>query len=128
MDKKKDTFAVKLNRLFEEKLKPDGSAYTQMEVIAQTKDVLSRVQLWKLRTGQAVNPGIQVIQALADFFRVEPSYFFGHESPEIDEQAQKQNEFIEKVALRSYDLDENGKQAVIYMIDSILKSKKENKK
>jgi transcriptional regulator with XRE-family HTH domain len=128
MDDKKDTFAAKLNRLFEEKRKLDGSSYTQMEVIAKTKKVLSRVQLWKLRTGQADNPGIQVVQALADFFGVEPSYFFGHESPERDEQAQKQHEFVEQVALRSYDLDENGKQAVIFMIDSILKSKKETKK
>ena len=128
MENKKDTFTAKLNRLFEEKLKPDGSHYTQTEVVAKMKNVLSRVQLWKLRTGQADNPGIQVIQALADFFRVEPSYFFGHESPEIDEQAQKQNEFIEQIALRSYDLDESGKQAVIFMIDSIVKSKKETKK
>ena len=128
MDENKDTFAAKLNRLFKEKLKFDGTPYTQTEVVARTKNVLSRVQLWKLRTGQADNPGIQVVQALADFFGVEPSYFFGHESPGIDEQAQKQHEFVEQVALRSYDLDENGKQAVLFMIDSILKSKKETKK
>jgi transcriptional regulator with XRE-family HTH domain len=128
MDNKRDTFAAKLNRLFEEKLKPNGSPYTQTEVVAKMKNVLSRVQLWKLRTGQADNPGIQVIQALADFFRVEPSYFFEHESPEIDEKEQKRNEFIEQIALRSYELDESGKQAVIFMIDSIVKSKKETKK
>ena len=97
-------------------------------MIAKTKDVLSRVQLWKLRTGQAVNPGIQVIQALADFFKVNPTYFFESESAEATEQEQKQNDFIEKVALRSSDLDENGKQAVLFMIDSILKSKNETKK
>lgn len=128
MDKKIDNFAAKLNRLFEEKTKPDGSPYSQTEVIAKTKDVLSRVQLWKLRTGQAVNPGIQVIQALANFFKVQPSYFFESEDVEADEQEQKRNKFIEQVALRSSDLDENGKQAVLFMIDSILKSKNETKK
>ena len=128
MDDKKDTFAAKLNRLFVEKLKPNGSHYTQTEVIAKTKNVLSRVQLWKLLTGQADNPGIQVIQALADFFGVEPGYFFEHENAEADEHEQKRHEFIEKIAFRSYDLDESGKQAVIFMIDSIVKSKNETRK
>jgi transcriptional regulator with XRE-family HTH domain len=128
MNNKNDTFAAKLNRLFEEKTKPDGSHYSQTEVVAKTKGALSRVQLWKLRNGQADNPGIHVIQALADIFGVAPSYFFESDGAESDEKEQKRSDFIEQVSLRSYDLDENGKQAVIFMIDSILKSKKENKK
>src|SRR5258706_42082 len=76
MKVKKENFAAKLNRLFKEKRKPDGTLYTQTEVVENTKGVLTRVYLWKLRTGRASNPGLQVIRALAEFFGVDPSYFF----------------------------------------------------
>jgi len=126
MNAKKEGFAAKLNRLFEEKRKPDGSQYTQTEVVASTKGVLTRVYLWKLRTGRASNPGFHVIQVLADFFEVDPSYFF--DSDEMDDRFQYQDherdELVDQIALRSAVLDDNGKQAVLYMIESILKSKK----
>ncbi len=122
----KESFAAKLDRLFEEKRKPDGTQFTQTEVVDGTRGVLTRVYLWKLRTGRAANPGIHVIQALAAFFGVTPSYFF--ESSEVGfEQPQKKqtrDEMVEQIALRSSKLDEDGKQAVLYMIESIARSKK----
>jgi len=124
MHKINDNFSAKLNRLFEEKTKPRREPLFPDGSDRKNERCVSRVQLWKLRTGQAVNPGIQVIQALADFFKVNPTYFFESENAEATEQEQKQSDFIEKVALRSSDLDENGKQAVLFMIDSISKVKK----
>ncbi len=126
MKVKKENFADKLNRLFEENRKPDGMHHTQTEVVEATKGVLTRVYLWKLRKGQATNPGFHVIQALAEFFGVDPSYFF--ESEEIKAALARENQerdrMIDQIALRSSKLDEDEKQTVLIMIESILKSKK----
>ncbi len=126
MKVKKENFAAKLNRLFKEKRKPDGTLYTQTEVIESTKGVLTRVYLWKLRTGRASNPGFLVIQALAEFFGVDPSYFFVNDkmSKEFAKQSQKRDQLVDQIALRSSELDDKGKQTILYMIESIVKSKK----
>ena len=71
MAEKEGTLAEKLEQLFEEKRKPDGSKYTQTEVVEGTDGVLTRVYLWKLRTGRATNPGFHIIKAIADFFEVD---------------------------------------------------------
>ena len=120
----RDSFAEKLNRLFETVTKPDGSQYTQEEAVRGTGGVLTRVYLWKLRTGRATNPSLQIIQALAGFFGVDPSYFFEDDERKLDpvEEA-RENELVDQIALRSGMLDEEGKQAVLNMIDHILKSK-----
>src|SRR5450759_2612334 len=116
MDYKTDSFSEKLNRLFEEKRKPEGTHYSQSEVIEGIKGVLTRVYLWKLRTGRATNPGFQIIKAIADFFGVAPSYFF--ESNKMDaeliEKAQE-NDLVDQIALRSSRLDKDDKQAVLFM-------------
>jgi transcriptional regulator with XRE-family HTH domain len=123
---KKDNLAAKLNRLFEEKRKSDGTQYTQTEVVQGCKGMLNRVYLWKLRTGRATNPGFHVLQALAAFFGVEPSYFFEGDEIRVEtvKKKQKQDELINQIALRSSELDDAGKQAVLYMIESIVRSKK----
>jgi len=125
MKTKEESFATKLNRLFEEKRKPDGSPYTQTEVVESAKGILTRVYLWKLRKGTATNPGLHVIQALAKFFGVAPSYFLENEvlRTEHSKRNQKRDAVVDRIALRSSQLDDKGKQAVIYMIESILKSK-----
>jgi transcriptional regulator with XRE-family HTH domain len=124
--KVKEDFAAKLNRLFQEKRKPDGTQYTQTEVVESTKGVLTRVYLWKLLTGRASNPSFRIIHVLADFFGVDPNYFF--ESDEVKEaferDSQEQDAFLDQIALRAPELDDDAKQAVLHMIESILKSKK----
>ena len=52
----KGALAEKLKRLFEEVRKPDGKRYTQTEMVAATKGVLTRVHLWKLRNGTSPTP------------------------------------------------------------------------
>lgn len=120
-----NNFAVKLNCLFDEKRKPDGTRYSQKEVFESAPGVLNRLYLWRLRKGKAFRPSYPVVKALADFFGVAPNYFFENgeiavESVEDDDQ----NELIHQIALRSSGLDKDGKQAVLFMIDSIIKSKK----
>jgi len=126
MKAKSETFAEKLKRLFREKRKPDGTQYTQTEVIENANGVLTRVYLWKLLTGRASNPGFRVIQVLAKFFGVDPNYFFESDeiktTPAIDNQ--KQDAFLDQIALRAPELDDDAKQAVLLVIEAILKSKK----
>jgi len=119
------TIAEKLERLFEEVRKPDGSPYTQTEVIEGTRGVLTRVYLWKLRTGRAQNPGYQIIQAISEFFGVDPSYFFEGETP-LPEKPSPEGKYLEEIATRSSMLDENGREAILGMIDYILKSQKKS--
>jgi transcriptional regulator with XRE-family HTH domain len=128
MKDSKNNLAAKLNRLFEEKRKPDGTQYTQTEVVESSKGVLTRVYLWKLRKGRARNPGFKVIQVLAQCFDVDPSYFFESDETKGEPSKQERDVLVDKIALRSSKLDENGKQAVLYMIESIAKSKGKKRK
>ena len=58
MTKPKDNLAEKLEKLFTEVRKPDGSKYTQTEVVEGTNGLLTRVYLWKLRTRTCYQPRI----------------------------------------------------------------------
>ena len=121
------TLAEKLKRLFDEVRKPNGSKYSQTEVIEGTKGVLTRVYLWKLRTGRAMNPGFHVIKAISDFFGVEPSYFFETaegESSTPDSSTKPDDEMVKKILLRSNKLDDAGRKAILDMIDYILSIQK----
>lgn len=113
-------FAKKLNTLFETKTKPDGTKYTQEEVIQGTKGVLTRAYLWKLRTGRAKNPGFNIVQALADFFDIDINYFRVSEDEEkvVLEKAQR-NKLVSEVALRASMFSEETVLAIIKMMEYI---------
>lgn len=119
-------FAKKLNTLFETKTKPDGSKYTQEEVIQGTKGVLTRAYLWKLRTGRAKNPGFNIVQALADFFDIDINYFRVSEDEEkaVLEKAQR-NKLVNEVALRASMFSEETVLAIINMMEYIEKNRSE---
>ncbi len=120
-----NNFAAKLNRLFEERRKPNGTRYSQKEVFQSAPGVLNRLYLWRLRKGKAFRPSYPVVKALADFFGVDPSYFFenGEIAAEPAEDSQK-NDLVHQIALRSSGLDKDGQQAVLLIIDSIINSRK----
>lgn len=113
-------FAKKLNTLFETKTKPDGTKYTQEEVIQGTKGVLTRAYLWKLRTGRAKNPGFNIVQALADFFDIDINYFRVSEDEEkaLLEKA-KRNKLVSEVAMRASMFSEETVLAIIKMMEYI---------
>jgi len=120
MDDTAIDFAKKLNTLFETRTKPDGTKYTQEEVIQGTKGVLTRAYLWKLRTGRAKNPGFNIVQALADFFDVDINYFRVSEDEEkaLLEKSQR-NELVNEVALRASMYSEETVLAIIKMMEYI---------
>jgi transcriptional regulator with XRE-family HTH domain len=118
-----NNFALRLNRLFKERRKADGKPYSQTEVLNGLKGVLTRVYLWRLRKGLALNPSFQVVAGLADFFAVNPGYFFESDQPAITFDGQSQDLTYE-IGLRASRLDPEGQQMVLFMIDSIIKSRK----
>jgi len=121
LDAQNRDFAQKLERLFDEVRKPDGSRYTQTEVVEGTGGVLTRVYLWKLRTGKAVNPGFHIVRALTDFFGVDPGYFFeDQETPELPPSGR----YIEEITRRAALLDDAGRKMILELIDFILKMRK----
>lgn len=120
----KDGFAERLNTLLELKRKPDGSKYSQEEIVQKTKGVLSRAYLWKLRTGRAKNPGFHIVQALADCFSVDIHYFTAEKAVGIGmiDQA-REDELVTQITVRASMLGREGKLALLSMIEYILKNK-----
>ena len=117
-------FSEKLNRLFEEYRKPDGTRYSQKEVLESAPGVLTRINLWRLRKGKASRPSYPVVKALADFFGVEPSYFFDRDRLDVESMEQdERKDLATQIALRSSGLDLEGQKAVLLMIEAIRKSK-----
>ena len=121
MEKQQSNFADKVNDLFSEKRKPDGTKYTQTDVINGTNEMINRVYLWKLLTGRATNPGIQVVQALADFFGVAPSYFFENNNITDTPIPDQKQELL--VVLRTFGLDKDEQKAITLMIEALTKPK-----
>lgn len=121
MQNANNSFAERLNRLFEEKRKPNGDRHAKKEVI-ESSPALSRLILWRLETGQTLKPSYEVVKALADFFGVQPGYFFEEDEEikidEIEPDREKQLETL----LKSFGVAEEGRKALRAMID-VLKSK-----
>jgi transcriptional regulator with XRE-family HTH domain len=121
MTEQEDNLAEKLEKLFNEVRKPDGSKYTQTEVVEGTNGVLTRVYLWKLRTGRATNPGFHIIKALADFFRVDTNYFSEREESAAGKEiAKPTGRYYEEIQTRAYKMDDKAQKAILDMMDFIL--------
>ncbi|MFI7608523.1 helix-turn-helix domain-containing protein [Micromonospora sp. NPDC049366] len=72
-----EQFAARLNKLFEEKRRPDGKEWPNSEVGARCG--MSRQQVHNLRHpkgSRSRGPTYETITLLAQFFGVDPSYFF----------------------------------------------------
>jgi transcriptional regulator with XRE-family HTH domain len=74
------TLADKVNWLLDNARPAGRGAFTNTEVSALiervTGEQVSHTTIWKLRNGQATNPQLRVIEALARTFGVPPSFFF----------------------------------------------------
>jgi transcriptional regulator with XRE-family HTH domain len=128
-DDTNDDFAQRLDHLFKQFTHPDGSEFSYEEVQNGTGKAVTAAYIWRLRTGKASNPGYWVIKALSDFFGVDPNYFFQDEKKakeiaskqvNVDLAKQLQENSVKDIALRASKLDEDGRQAILGMIDYIL--------
>lgn len=116
----------KIDSLFRTVYPAGGKPYSLQEaaegIEALTGEKVSHNTLWKLRTGKAENPTKRVLEAIAKFFGVSPTYFFDDES---SERIAKQIELlvllresgIQGAQLRSYcELSKEGRDMVGEMI------------
>lgn len=125
MTEQEGNLADKLEKLFDEVRKPDGSKYTQTEVVEGTNGVFTRVYLWKLRTGRATNPGFHIIKALADFFHVDTNYFSQSEENIADkEKTRPTGRYFEEIQARAVKMDDKAQKAILDMMDYIVKLQK----
>jgi len=94
------TLADKVNWLIDRAHPAGRGPYSNAEVIALIEKVtgeqFSHTTIWKLRNGQAANPQMRLIEALAKTFGVPPAFFF---SDYDDEQAGLLREQVELLAL-----------------------------
>ncbi len=113
------------NSFSRRRARPDGSRYTQTEVVEGTHGVLTRVYLWKLRTGRATNPGFQIIKALADFFQVDTNYFTRSEADAAGEPATRPaGRYTQAIQDRACQLDDKAQKAILNLIDFMLSIQK----
>lgn len=94
------SLADKVNWLIERAHPAGRGPYSNTEVIALIKKVtgeqFSHTTIWKLRNGQAANPQMRLIEALAKTFGVPPAFFFDDYD---DEQAGLLREQVELLAM-----------------------------
>ena len=100
------TLAEALCTLIAKKAERDGEA-TVTDLVIGEHIGKSRTTVWKLRTGQEVNPKIETLEALAQYFGVRVTYFLDEGSAaETDDQldslaaARKLQEAAEKHGVR----------------------------
>ena len=94
------TLADKVNWLIDNAHPAGRGPYSNAEVAAliekATGEPYSHTTIWKLRNGQATNPQMRLIEALARTFGVPPAFFF---SDYDDKQAGLLREQVELLAL-----------------------------
>jgi transcriptional regulator with XRE-family HTH domain len=127
-----ETFADRLNHLFEVVHPKDRGPYTNTEVAAALAEEdppvsMSRVYLWQLRTGQRDNPTRQRVEALARFFGVPTNYFFDDDTArkvggELELLRQMRDSGVQQVAMRVAGLSPESLQTVLEVIDHVRKS------
>ncbi len=99
-DQSLQTLADKVNWLIDRAHPAGRGPYSNAEVSALIEKVtgeeFSHTTIWKLRNGQASNPQMRLLQALARTFGVPPAFFFDDYD---EEQAGQLREQVELLAL-----------------------------
>jgi ESX-1-secreted protein regulator len=99
-DRPPQTLADKVNWLIDNAHPAGRGPYSNAEVATLIEKVTgeqySHTTIWKLRNGQAANPQMRLIEALARTFGVPPAFFFNDYD---DEQAGLLREQVELLAL-----------------------------
>jgi ESX-1-secreted protein regulator len=118
------TLADRVNWLVETVHPPGRGPYSNYEIAAliekTTGEKVSHNAVWKLRNGQAANPTMRLVDALAAAFGVPPGFFFGqHDIPEdqVELLALIRDAGITTAQLRAFaELTPEGRQAIADLI------------
>jgi len=119
-------FPRRLNRLFETRTKPNGTRYTEQELVTASSGILTLRQLRRLRSGQSANPSLRMVKAIADFFQVDVEYLTASAGDSFMAiTSWPADELTKEIAIRSTQLNDDGKQQILHLIDSILADRKQ---
>jgi transcriptional regulator with XRE-family HTH domain len=125
-DRSRENVSEKIDHLFKTVRREDGREFTYDDVERGTQGRVSRSYVWKLRHGRNSNPSLDVIEAMARFFRVPPSYFFGPDLADDDvarEAAEVaallQDESARRVATEARGLGPTSLSAVVDLIEHL---------
>ena len=123
------TLADKVNWLIDRARPAGRGPYTNAELAAlierTTGDKVSYTTVWKLRNGQAANPQMKLIAALARTFGVPPGFFFDdsgeHQAGLLQEQVERlalvRDTRVNSTQLRVFaDLSPEARKAIIDLI------------
>jgi transcriptional regulator with XRE-family HTH domain len=92
------TLAEKVSWLIDRAHPAGRGPYSNAEVVAliekATGEQFSHTTIWKLRNGQAANPQMRLIDALARTFGVPPAFFFDDHDTDQDSQLREQVELL----------------------------------
>lgn len=121
------TFSARLNRLFDTVYPPGRGPHTSAEVIAALKSegiTMSAPYLSQLRSGNRTNPSSATMAALANFFRIKPSYFTDDEYYEKLERelsclATMRENGVRHIALRVAELSPEAQHEVLERINEL---------
>jgi transcriptional regulator with XRE-family HTH domain len=121
------TFAARLNRLFDTVYPPGRGPHTSAEVIAALKAegvTMSAPYLSQLRSGNRTNPSVATMAALANFFRIKPAYFTDDEyyaklDRELTWLANMRDEGVRRIAARTVGLSAEAQQDIVQKVDEL---------
>ncbi len=123
-----NTLAAKIERLFHVVRKPSHEPYSNEEVARACREAtgesFSATYLWQLRTGRRDNPTKRHLEALAQFFKAPPAYFFDDEAgeqiaAELDLLGALRDAGVRDIALRAGRLSPAELGIISDLIDSI---------
>lgn len=127
-----DSFADRLNQLFETQRDPDGKPWTNVAVAKAMHKIGfpgAPGYLSQLRNGQRDNPTLSYVKAVAQVFGV-PATYFTEDSDDAarlrDDHAiltALQDSGIAGLALRAKDLDKESLQSIEVIMDAVRKLK-----
>ena len=118
--------AKRLDLLFRTVTKKGGKEHSYREIEELAGGATSSTTIWKLRTGRTRNPSLKTLQALGKAFQVPVAFFFDEDTTPEDvskyRHRYRSEQMVDQIARRSYDLDDEGKQAVLDMITWVRKA------
>jgi len=131
MKKKIPVLADRVELLFEKRRREDGREYTLQEL--QDKTGISTTNFWKVRKGINKNPGYDVLMALCNFFNVSLGYFecksWDECSSFLDrDTVTNAGETVSEIALRASELSDEGRKAIVGMIEYVRAAEELQKK
>ena len=114
----------RLDRLFRTVHPANRGEYTYEEVASAIREqgtMISHTYVWQLRKGLRDNPTKRHLEALAQFFGVQASYFLDDDTSAADAQlelmAALRDDPVRSLALRAAELSPNGLAAIRAMVE-----------